>query len=100
MKTLSAKIDSYQKDGQTKGKYVTLGVIMSNDDGEFALLDPSISLAGVMFKQNATAEKEGRQKNTRIMCSIYDESKRQQQPQQQAQQQRPAQENAGDSIPF
>ncbi|MFT6835113.1 MAG: hypothetical protein ACJA0H_001147, partial [Francisellaceae bacterium] len=40
-KRISAKIEEYQKDGQTKGKYVDIGVIMQNANGEYMMLNPS-----------------------------------------------------------
>lgn len=37
--------------GEEKGEYVKVGVILSNDNGEFILLDPSINMAGLLLKQ-------------------------------------------------
>ena len=54
-KRIVAKTGEYQKDGQTKGEYTKLGVMLSNDNGEYMLLDPSVSLAGVLIKQNSLA---------------------------------------------
>ena len=104
MKKLSAKVGSYQKDGQTKGKYVTIGVIMNGQHGEYALIDPTVNLAGVLIQQNLNSAMEGKQPNNSIMCSVFDkdatipQQQQQQQYQQQPQQQGvPADEG---SIPF
>lgn len=81
-KRLAAKTGEYQKDGVTKGEYVDIGVInASNDGGEYLLLDPSVSLAGVMAKQNAFAMSQNKQVRTSVMVSVFD-SNQQQQPQQ------------------
>ena len=82
-KRLAVKVDEYQKDGQTKGKYTEIGVLMpSNDGGEYLLLDPTVNLAGVLMKQNALAAKHGKQIRDSIMVSVFD-------GQQQSQQQQP-----------
>ena len=72
-KRLSAKVGEYEKDGETKGEYVQIGVILNNDNGEFLLLDPSISLSGVLAKQNALEFKKGGQFRDNVMCGIYEE---------------------------
>jgi len=90
-KRIAAKTGEYQKDGQTKGEYTKLGVMLNNSNGEYMLLDPSISLAGVLVKQNALAAKTGGQQRDMVMISIFDDNQQQgqqqqQQPQQQQQQ--------------
>lgn len=104
MKRLTAKVGEYQKDGQTKGRYVDLGVIMANDNGEYIMLDPSVSLAGVLAKQNSMARSKGKQERDSVMVGIFDQDSNQgggyqqrQQPQQGYQQpqgfnQQPAQQ--------
>lgn len=83
-KRLVAKVDEYEKDGQTKGKYVEIGVILSNDNGEYALLDPTINLAGVLQKQNMLGRKKQQQPRDMVAVSIFDNNNQQQQsPQQQ-----------------
>ena len=44
MKKITAKIGEYQKNGETKGRYVDLGVIRQGNNGEYMLLNPSVSL--------------------------------------------------------
>ena len=74
-KRLMAKIGEYEKDGQTKGRYAEIGVILSNDKGEYALLNPSVSLGGALTMQNAMNEKAGRRTGDRLMVSIFSEDR-------------------------
>jgi len=84
-KRLVAKIDEYEKDGQKKGKYIEIGVILSNDKGEYALINPEINLAGVLMKQRVNLGGKG--KGDMVMCSIFDNDNAQsQQPAHQSQQ--------------
>lgn len=71
-KSISAKIDTYTKDGQQKGKYVEIGVILNNQNGDYIMLNPTVDLAGVVLKQQALAVKEGKKVGSNIMCSIFD----------------------------
>lgn len=88
-KRVVAKTGEYQKDGATKGEYTKLGVVLSNDNGEYMLLDPSVSLAGVLAKQNAYALKQNKPVRDSVMVSFFsdDNQQQQQQPQQNYQQQ-------------
>lgn len=110
-KRITAKIDEYQKDGQMKGKYVELGVIMSNQNGEYILLNPTVDLGGVLAMQNVMSQNAGKPQSTRIMCGVYDndnqgqmsQPQRQQAPQQgyqQQPQQQPQQGYMSDDIAF
>lgn len=96
-KRLTAKVEEYQKDGQTKGKYIEIGVLMDGQNGEYLLLDPSISLAGVLAKQNALAATKCQPQRSSVMVSVFENSQQQQgwgQPQQPAMQQsQPAQQS-------
>jgi len=72
-KRIMAKVGEYEKDGQKKGKYVEIGVILSNENGEYALVDPTVNLAGVLMKQRVMAQKNGvRSAGDSVMCSIFD----------------------------
>lgn len=82
MKRLMIKVGEYEKDGQTKCQYARLGVIMSNENGEYALLDPSIDLAGCLIKQRILAGGKPKGKGDMVFCSIFGDEPRQQQPQQ------------------
>ena len=75
-KRLSAKIGEYQKDGQTKGRYVDIGVILSNDNGEYVLLDPTVNLSGVLTMQNMLAHKAGRKVSDRVMVGVFSDDDR------------------------
>jgi len=104
MKRLAVKIGEYEKDGQTKGRYQNIGVIMQNDNGEFLLLDPTVSLAGCLTAQNMMNHKAGRKTGDRLMVSVFEENNQGQQRNdgggygsQQGQSQR---DLDSDSIPF
>tara|TARA_R110002020_G_scaffold180191_1_gene374444 strand:+ start:4131 stop:4472 length:342 start_codon:yes stop_codon:yes gene_type:complete len=89
-KRITAKVGSYvNNQNETKGKYIDLGVILSNKNGEFMLLDPSVNLAGVLVQQNILSAKEGKEASDRIMCGLYNNDQ-QQAPVQQPQYQTPA----------
>ena len=80
-KSIKAKVGTYQKDGATKNRYQDIGAILSNQNGEYILLNPSVSLAGILAQQNAmSGESRGN-----VMCSIFDNDDRQQSPAQQPQ---------------
>ena len=83
-KRLSAKVGEYQdkQTNETKGEYVQIGVILNNDNGEFLLLDPTVSLAGVLAKQNALEFKKGGQIRDNVMCGIYEDQPKQNNQQQ------------------
>lgn len=76
VKKLSAKVGEYQKDGQTKGRYVNLGVILSNSNGEYMLVDPTVNLAGVLMQQRILAQSKGQTVGDKVMVSIFDDSNR------------------------
>ena len=86
-KRIVAKTGTYNKDGQEKGEYTKLGVMLeSNNGGEYMLLDPCVSLAGILAKQNSMAIKGGKQVRDSVMISIFlDDGQQQSQsaPQQQ-----------------
>ena len=99
-KRLSAKVGEYQdkQTKETKGEYVQIGVILNNENGEFLLLDPSVSLAGVLAKQNALEFKKGGQIRENVMCGIYEDQPKQNNQQQggfQGQQQTGHQQQGG-----
>ncbi|WP_226780324.1 hypothetical protein [Oceaniglobus trochenteri] len=107
VKRLMAKTGQYQKDGETKNRYTEVGVIMSNQNGEYALLDPSVNLAGVLLQQQALAAETGGRSGDRVMVSIFENDRS---GGGQQRQQRPAQssygsggrpsDDMGDDIPF
>ena len=72
-KRLTAKVGEFQKDGATKGRYVNIGAILQNDNGEYLLLDPSINLAGVLIQQNAIKGEN----RTNVLVSIFSDDRQQ-----------------------
>jgi hypothetical protein len=81
MKDIVAKTGEYtNREGQTKAEWTKIGVILSNDSGEYILLDPSVNLAGVLTKQNMLAVEQKKAGNDKakprnsVMCSVFDKS--------------------------
>jgi len=75
---LVAKTGEYQKDGATKGEYTNIGVELHNDNGPYLLLDPSVSLSGVLAKQNVLAMTQGKPVRDSVMVSVFDDQQAQQ----------------------
>ncbi len=98
MKRLVIKTGEYQKDGQTKGEYVNIGVMMDGDNGPYLLLDPTVNLAGCLTKQNMMNHAKGKKPGSSVMVSVYDADRSNQQ------QAQSAPNNAGDDfsddVPF
>ena len=95
MKKLVAKVGTYQKDGETKNRYQDVGAIMSNSNGEYALLNPAVNLAGLLLQQNAMSGEN----RTSVMISVFDNDNRQQ-PQQQPAQNNSAPQDFEQDAPF
>jgi len=101
-KRIVARVGSYvsKQTGEEKKEYQNIGVILTNDNGEYGLLDPCINLAGVLLKQNILAAKEGKPQRDKVAFSIFSDDPKPQQTQQQPQmgtpqpyqQQQPAQQ--------
>lgn len=101
-KRLMARVGEYtSRDGETKGEWVEIGVILENNGKEYALIDPKVNLAGVLTTQNmyqAEKRRSGDEKartGNMVMCSIFGDE-------QQSQQAGENQHGAGldDDIPF
>lgn len=61
--------------GEQKAEFTNIGVIGVSPAGkEYVILDPSISIAGVMARQNALAITRGEQQRNNVMCSVFDDS--------------------------
>ena len=87
-KRIVAKTGSFtNQQNEVKGEYTKLGVILTNDNGEYMLMDPCVNLAGVLLKQNALAAKTGGQQRDMVMVSIFEDDNNQQQNNNQGQQQ-------------
>ena len=97
MKKLVAKVGEYQNNqGETKGRYTNLGVLMTGSDGgEYMLLDPTVNMAGVFALQASMNAMNGKPASDRVMVSVWEENSQQQAPQQQqgGYQQQPQQNN-------
>lgn len=103
MKKLTVKTGEYVNgQGETKGRYANIGVIMSNENGEFALIDPTVCLGGIFALQQAYNATQGKAPSDRIMAGIYEENTQQQGQQQAPQQnyqQAPQQHQGGYQAP-
>lgn len=77
-KRLVAKVGEYQdREGNTKGRYTEIGVILSNENGEYAILDPAVNLAGVLTQQNMMNHGKGQKPRDKVMVSIFDADRQQ-----------------------
>lgn len=88
-KRLVIKTGEYTSNqGETKGEYTRLGVMMDGDNGSYLLLDPCVNLAGCLTKQNMMNHKGGKQVRDSLMVSVFDDDSQQQRPQAQQSPQR------------
>lgn len=70
---ITTVVGSYEKNGETKKRYKTVGQVMEKDDNSrFILLDPTFNLAGV-------PRQEGRDM---IICSLMEPKEREDKPKQ------------------
>ncbi len=96
---LAARVEEYQKDGDTKGKYVQVGVLINGDNGQYAILDPSVNLAGCLTKQNMMNHANGKKPRGSLMVSVFTDQHNGQQNNQQSGG-APAMDDLDDDIPF
>ena len=85
-KRLSAVVGEYtNQQGESKAEWQNIGVLITGKNGkEYALLDPTVNLAGILLKQNVLAAKKNEAPSDMVMSSVFDEQQGQQQsPQQQ-----------------
>ena len=68
--------------GEQKGRYTNIGVVMNGDNGQYMLLEPGINLAGILIQQNQMAAAKGQQPRSNVMVSLYEPNQQGQQPQQ------------------
>ena len=80
MKKLVAKVGEYtNQQGETKGRYTNLGVLMTGSDGgEYMLLDPTVNMAGVFALQASMNAQNGKAPSDRVMVSVWEENSQQQ----------------------
>jgi len=69
-----AKIDEYEKDGQAKGRYVDVGVLMENQGGEYILLNAEFCLAGILLRQSQLAFKTNKPQPMNVMLSVFEQA--------------------------
>ena len=98
-KKLSVAIGSYMKDNQQKTRWQNIGVILEKDGKEFALLDPTVDLGGVLALQNIEAAKQNKPASDRIMAGVFLEDNQGQQQQGGYQQQAPQQQYQNQQQP-
>ena len=89
---ITAKVDTYQKDGETKGRYIDVGVILSGEHGEYILLNPNVDLAGVLIQQRILNPQKA---SKAVLCNIFDNDR-----QQSSGSSAPASGDMDDDIPF
>lgn len=84
MKKIMIKNGEYtNRDGEVKSNWKQIGIIKSNNNGEYVLLDPTVNLAGF-----------DRQGKDMLIASIFEDTK------QPAQRQEQVTEEDIESIPF
>lgn len=81
-KQIVAVTGEYTKQDGTQGaNFTEIGAIMVSQNGrEYALLDPTVNLAGVLLKQNAMAMARGEQLRDMVMCSVKERQHQSSQP--------------------
>ena len=52
---LAVKTGTYQKNGETKGRYQNIGSVMEGDNGQFIILDRTFNPAGVPNPDNKSS---------------------------------------------
>ena len=82
-KRLSAVTGNYtNQQGEQKAEWTNVGVIITGKNGkDYALLDPTVNLAGVLLKQNQASIKKGEQPSDMVMLSVFEEQNNQGQQQ-------------------
>ena len=70
MKDLVIKVGEYEKGGEKKGRYVKLGTILQGENGEYALIEPTVDLAGCLIQQRLMNGGKG----SSLMCSIFEKT--------------------------
>jgi len=101
---IKVKVGTFEKDGQTKGKYVDVGVLMQGQDGGmFILLNTTFNPAGVPNPEGKESilcsvftdqPQQGQQYNSQQQTGQNAPTHYEQAPQQQQQQYQPQQQQA------
>jgi hypothetical protein len=85
MKKLSVAVGTYQKDGQEKTEWRTIGTVFEKDGKMSIGLDPVFDIAGLYLKQCQTAEAQGKKVGKMLYAQIFDDEQQQAPRQTQAQ---------------
>jgi hypothetical protein len=76
-KRISAVVGEYtNKEGQQKAEWANIGIIgigIGKNGKEYILLDPSVSMAGILVKQNVLAQKRNEQPSDMVMVSPFED---------------------------
>lgn len=80
-KKLVAVVGEYtNQQGEQKAEFCEIGVINVSQNGkEYALIDPTVNIAGVLAKQNVLAAKRGEELRDMVMCSVFERDNQNQQ---------------------
>ncbi len=65
-----AKVGTYEKNRETKGRYENVGVVMDGDNGKFIIMKRTFNPAGVPNEQNRDT----------VILSLFKPKEQQQQP--------------------
>ncbi len=77
-KRLMMKVGTYKdREGKDKNEWMRLGVLLENNNGEYALVDPAVNLAGVMMKQRML---DPSKKGDMVMVGVFDDDNARQAP--------------------
>lgn len=82
---LAVKTGTYEKNGETKGRYVNIGVVMQGDDGPFAIMERGFSSDGVPNPEFRST----------FIASMFKPQEQNQRPQNYQNQQNQQQQNQG-----
>jgi hypothetical protein len=66
---ISVKTGTYEKNGQTKGKWKTIGALMENDEGQYFLMLDATVISMQLF---ALANKD---RDSHITCSVFTDNR-------------------------
>jgi hypothetical protein len=97
---LAVKIGSYTKNGETKGRYETIGTLFQGDDGgQFITLKPFVDTWTLWQMQRMESKAAGKEMRDTLMVSVFSEEGRAAGP---ATGQAPARapQNLDDDVPF